>query len=121
MEPGALRKRFAFVSPDTAQDTTGEARKTFTTEVCRRWGSIKPLSGRQLALAQANTITSTATHEIVIRFDTALRGKLDYQIRYGSTDPADKPNPPRYFTINAILDTEEAHRELRITVTEVVE
>ena len=99
MEAGTLRKLLTIESPVPAQDNYGQDVPGYVF-VATVWGGIKTLSGRQLALAQANTITATSTHQIRIRLSTS-------------------PTPPRYFAIDAIDDPDERHRELVLTATEV--
>lgn len=109
MEAGTLNRRITFLAPTAVRDSYGEDDPTWA-EVCTVWASLKPLTGRQLALAQANTATSTATHEIRVRYRADLEGKVNFRVRYGE----------RSYSINSILNMEEANRELRIAATEVV-
>lgn len=109
MQAGKLYHRITFLSSTSTQNSVGETIPVWTTQVCTVWASIKPLSGKQLALAQANTVTSTATHEVVMRYHPAVVGQLNYRVKFGN----------RVFRVNSILDTEELGYELRLTVTEV--
>jgi SPP1 family predicted phage head-tail adaptor len=111
IEAGTLIHRIEFVAPVVTRDANNAAIIAWTNVICGAWASIKPLSGKQLAINQANTVMATATHEIRIRYNPQLVNKTTYRVKYQN----------RYFAINAILDTEERRFEMRLTVTEVVQ
>jgi SPP1 family predicted phage head-tail adaptor len=138
MESGQLRKLLTIESPVSAQDNYGQDVLGYVF-VATVWGSINTLSGRQLALSQANTITATSTHQIRIRYRTGLLPT--HRITYETsgtlfaymTDQqfavltsaqfaalvSTSPTPPRRFAIDTISDPEERHRELVLTATEI--
>jgi SPP1 family predicted phage head-tail adaptor len=121
IDPADLSRQVQFIAPTSAQDSSGENTPTWTNVIATVWAEIKPLTGRQLALAQANTITSTATHQVRVRYRTELVGQVNYRIQYAGGFTTDGSTAAvRYFRINSIVDTETAHMELLITATEVV-
>lgn len=79
------------------------------------WAAIKNLSGRQLALAQANTLTSTATHQISMHYLACLKANGKYRLRLPLSD-----GTFRTFSINNVNDPDNMHAELWLTATEVV-
>ena len=138
MEAGGLRKLLTIECPVPTQDNYGQDVPGYTF-VATVWGSIKTLSGRELALSQANTVTATSTHQIRIRYRAGLlpTHRITYEqsgtlfaymtdqefATLTSTQFAallsTSPTPPRYFAIDAIGDPDERHRELVLTVTEI--
>ena len=82
-------------------------------------GAIAPLSGRLLQLAQADATTATATNRITIRYRPDLTIYQRFVYAPEGTDEYGALVYPRYYRIDAIDDTDERHRELVCTVTEV--
>lgn len=139
MDGGALNKRLTIEAPTAARDEFGQDNPVWS-PVATVWAGIKPLSGRQLALAQANTITATSTHQVTIRYRPGL--KVTHRLKYEqgpvcfptmtaaqfaaltagqfAAMASSTETPIRYFSIDAINDTEERHRELVLTCTEDV-
>lgn len=114
IEAGKLRNRFTIEKPgDGTQNAYGENVSDWKTSRLA-WGELQTLSGRQLQLAQANTITSTATHQVVLRYaddiDT-VRTRLTLPKRDGSK---------RTFRINLLDNIGNLNKKLVLTVTEVV-
>lgn len=105
MKAGRLRHRITIQKATEAQDSTGQAVKTWST-FTRCWSEIVPLSGRELQAAQA--ISAEASHSIRIRHVDGITPK--HRIAYGS----------RVFDINGITDTNERGRELILTCRERV-
>lgn len=118
IQAGQLNKRITFQQNTGTQDATGQRIDAWA-DVITVWAAITPLSGKQLELARAQTVTSTATHQIRIRWNEALTNQLTYRVKYAAGfSPTDTAPVVRYFRINSILDTEERHFEMRLVVTE---
>ena len=66
---GRLRHRIAIQSESNVRDAMGGVTKGHST-VTTVWGSIRPISGRELVAAQQ--VDSRVTHEITIRYYSAL-------------------------------------------------
>ncbi len=61
------------------QDSFGQDVPTWT-DVATVWAAVQPLRGQNLALAQAFTLSQTATHKITIRYNSQLVGQNSYRI-----------------------------------------
>ncbi len=107
MRSGKLRHRICISRPHARLDSYGEDDPQWSV-VAERWASINQLGMRQQSLAQANTITTTATHEIRIRFFGGLL--VTDRVKFGT----------REFRINQIKNVEETNWEQVLIVTEVV-
>ena len=112
MEAGKLRKRIVIEAPIAHRDSHGQNVPIWTAQA-DVWCSIKQLSGRQIAMAGAKTITATATHEIRMRY----RADLTLQIGYHRLRMEGVTN--RAFSINQVLNIDERNAELVLTCTEV--
>lgn len=115
LNPGDFRHRVSIQASTTVRQADGgnvPTWATFATVSCE----IKPLAGRQLALAQASSITSTSTHQIRMRWrpDLEMNHRLLFRV------PAVQGSPGRVFAINSTNNTEERRVELVLTVTEQV-
>ena len=140
MEAGQLRKLITIEAPTTEQDEDGQDIPAWSTVAGPLWASIRTLSGRQLALSQANTITATSTHLVTIRYREGLQDtwRIVYDqigaIAFDEMDDGSFANltdaqfaslvgdivvKPRIFQIDAVNDADERHRSLAITCTEV--
>jgi SPP1 family predicted phage head-tail adaptor len=115
MEPGNLNKRVTIEAPSPSQNAYGEDEGKGWTYVAKVWCSIKTLSGRQLSLSQANTITATSTHQVTIRYRKRLLPT--HRLAYSQSG---SELPVRHFSIDAITDTDERHEELVLTCTEIL-
>lgn len=112
LQLGKMRDRFQVQSLTTTQDGYGENLPSWET-LCEVWGHLENLSGRQLQLAQADTITSTPTHILHMHYLPGLllgRNKFQLSLEDGTF---------RTFAINRFNDPDNEHAELHITVTEV--
>lgn len=141
MQAGKLRKRISIQAPTPVVNDHNENVPTWTTTT-KVWASINPLRGQLKALAQANTLTATATHEIRMRFGPDVRVGF-HRVLYGATfaeplvyqtltterylaldanDYRAMTTTPstigKVFTINSILDTDTDHDEIVILATE---
>lgn len=105
MQAGKLRHRVTFQNPPTAQNSTGQVTGSYTT-LATRWGSIEPLSGRELVNAQQ--ISAEVTHRIRVRWLSGIAPKV--RAVFGS----------RNFDILSVLNPEERKRELELLVREKV-
>jgi SPP1 family predicted phage head-tail adaptor len=136
---GKIRTRITFCSPTPARDEYGQDVPGWT-DIQTCWAYVKSLTGQNLALLQADTITTTATHQICIRYNGSLQTVIN-RIRIGqefsffdmtddeyealsdaqfnSMNDTASP-PPRYLTINSVHDVDEAKRELRFLATEIM-
>jgi SPP1 family predicted phage head-tail adaptor len=141
MNGGLLRHRIFLQSPSASQNTDGENVQSFTTYAVV-WANVVGLNGRQLALTQANTITSTATHSITIRYRKDIT--VTHQIAFANEisqptqcitgfdgltseafDCLTSNGEPivstaiKLFRINSIIDPDGRRRQLNIVATEV--
>jgi len=115
MRAGTLRRRLIIESPDRQRDSYGQNSPVWQ-ELATVFASINPLSGKQLAMALARTITSTATHEIRMRYTRQIPLKVGvHRLKVVA-----ESGRPRIFTLNAVLDVDDRHREWVLTCTEVV-
>lgn len=112
MEAGKLRKRIVIEAPIAHRDEDGQNVPIWTPQA-DVWCSVKQLSGRQIAMAGAKTITATATHEIRMRY----RADLTLQIGYHRLRIEGVKS--RAFALNQIVNVDERNTELVLTCTEV--
>lgn len=106
MNIGALRHRLTFKSTNTTADSFGEVSESPTTTVATVWGSINPLSGRELL--QAQQVQAEVTHRVRIRYRSGLDPSM--QIVFGT----------RTFDIVSIINLEERDREIEILCKELL-
>jgi len=112
MNFGRMRDRFSIRQPHQAQNAYGEDVGK-PKPVARLWGELRTLSGRQLQLAQANTITSTATHSVRMRFAAFVTVNTVLALpKVGGGQ--------RTFRINHVDNVNNLNAEMVLTVTEVV-
>ena len=104
MNIGKLRHRLALQSETQTQGATGEVTSTYATETTV-WGSITPLSGRELE--QAKQISEEITYKAVIRYYSGLT--TEYRISHDS----------RTFEIVNILNNEERDEYQTLMLKEV--
>lgn len=107
MNSGALRHRVTIQAQTAAQDRYGENLPTWA-DVATVWASVSQLTERQISEAQARMTTTTATHEIRMRYRPGL--SVTNRLVYAG----------RCFAINRIDDVDGRHRELTIIATEAV-
>lgn len=105
MRAGRLRHRLDFESPNTAVDSYGEATLEPWTLSTILWGSLEPLSGRELIAAQQ--AQAETTHRVRVRYEADIVPTM--RISYGG----------RYFQILSIINREERGRELEIMCKEL--
>jgi SPP1 family predicted phage head-tail adaptor len=103
MDAGKLRHRLSFQARAGWQDPeTGESLPGAWTDVVTVWGSVQPLSARELLAAQA--AQSVATKRIIIRFRPGIEPTMRIVHRgvvYDIVGPAleDKVSGLEYLTI----------------------
>ena len=100
---GELRHRLVIQARSTAQDSLGGQVATWTDLITVR-GAIKPLTGRELELAQA--IATETSHQVSLRY------------RPGVTAAQRLLYAGRIFNIHAVIDVEERHMKLELLVSE---
>jgi SPP1 family predicted phage head-tail adaptor len=98
MQAGALRHRLTIQAAPRVpvRDTTGAAVEVWE-DVAEVWGSVEPLSGRELMSAQQ--LNAELSHRVRLRYLPGLSPIM--QIRYGT----------RRFRLYSIVDPDERHRE----------
>jgi head-tail adaptor len=113
VEIGKMRDTFSIETPTTLQDKYNETQ----TDPINGWrqvsevrGYLRTLSGRQLQLAQASIITSTATHLISMRYTPDIN--IDTRLSLTAPDGS-----LTVYRINHIDDIDNRHVELLLTVT----
>ena len=89
---GSLRHRLALQSPTSTQADTGEVTNTYATSTTV-WGSMSPLSGRELEAA--HQINEVIEYKSVIRYNSSVT--TEWRISFDS----------RTFEIIHIADWEE--------------
>jgi SPP1 family predicted phage head-tail adaptor len=100
---GLLDKRVVIEAPPTSQDTFGGPTGTWTT-VATRWASIVPLQGREYHEARQHA--AAVDHRITLRYLPGIAPKQ--RVRYGA----------RLFDIEAVINVDEAGRELQLMAKE---
>lgn len=105
MQAGKLRHRLVIESYTQAVDIYGEPIPTWATLVTR-WGSVEPLSGRELL--QAQEIRAETTHRVRLRYYSGLRP--EQRIKFGT----------RYLHILAIINPRERNAEMELLCKEAV-
>jgi len=102
---GQLRHRLVFKALTQEQNEFGEATDTFTTYAIL-WGSIRPMSGRELENAQQ--ITGEKTHMVKIRYNSSVA--ITDRFTFDS----------RTFEVVYILDRDERNIYMEIMAKEIV-
>ncbi len=106
MQAGKLRHRVTIqqlVAGSPQRTATGQHDTTWT-DVTTVWAAVGPLSGRRLEAA--NATWSAVRVEILIRYRAGVTAGM--RVVYGG----------RYYLIEAIIDPQERHRELRLMCAE---
>jgi len=95
-------------SASESQGTTGELTKTWATDATV-WGSIEPLSARELV--QAQQIQSDITHRVTMRYRSDLTVTVEQRILFDST---------RVFEIISVLNRDERNEQLELLCKETM-
>lgn len=104
MRAGRLRHRVVIQTATEAQDTAGEAIKTWT-DAMTTWASVEPLSGRELLRAQE--VNAESTIRVRMRYNTHVSQTA--RLLVDST---------RILDINSVINTREIGRELELLCSE---
>jgi len=102
---GRRDRRIQIQQAAKAPDAAGQQIPTWSL-LAECWAAIEPLSGRELWAAKQSQ--ATVTHRITCPYVAGVTPRM--QIVSGG----------RTFTIDSVLDREEAHVELEILATEIV-
>lgn len=102
---GDLRHQVTIQQRATTQDALGGPSTTWTT-LCTTRAQISPLNGRELLAAQA--VQSEVSHNVVMRYRPGITAAM--RLIYAG----------RIFNIHAVIDDNEAHRQLSLTCSEGV-
>lgn len=103
---GPLRHRITIQQPaQGAPDSFGGRQNVFTT-FATVWGSIAPLSGREMDYARG--FDAQVSHRVIMRYVAGILPS--FRILYGS----------RTFSITAALNAEERNRMLTLYCTELI-
>lgn len=108
MRAGDLRHRVTFQSRSVSADSFGAQSEQWR-DVATVWADVSPLSGRELFAAQA--VNVEISHSVTIRYQAQFAGPkavAAMRILYGN----------RIFNIHSSMDTDERHRELKMTCSE---
>jgi len=90
---GALRHRILFQSVGSTVDSFGTTINTTPTTIATLWGSIEPISGREMDLI--HEVQAEVTHKVVIRYNSGI-------------DAADQfTHDSRVFNIESVRDADE--------------
>ena len=100
---GRLRHRVTIQGQTTAQDSYGEAVRTWA-DIASVWAEIAPIAGRELWAAQQTQ--ATTTHRITLRYRSDLTQSC--RLLFGT----------RIFGIDSIISPEEAGERLVVLCTE---
>ena len=104
MQAGRLRHRLVVQHEEESQDTYGGVTRTWTT-LDTVWGSVEPLSGKELIEAQQ--LDATLTHRIRIRYLANVTETC--RITFDS----------RTFEIQTVRNFSERNREMELLCKEV--
>jgi SPP1 family predicted phage head-tail adaptor len=112
MKAGKLRKRIQIQALPASPAMNSFNEPTFAdwATAATVWGSVEPLSGRELVFAAQ--VLADATHMVTIRYYRGLTAKM----RFLYVDDATGAN--RIFNIAFIKDVAEGHREMQCLCNE---
>ena len=114
MDVGALRHRVTLQTPGApVPDGDGGYTETWTTLGVRVPATVEPATARSLERIAANTVTSTASHLVTVRYLPGVTTKTRVTFHDGTTD--------RTFSVTGTHDPEERHRVLILECTEDVD
>jgi SPP1 family predicted phage head-tail adaptor len=102
---GSLRHRLDFKSVGSTTDSFGVTINTTPTTIATLWGSIEPISGRELELI--NAVQAEVTHKVVIRYNSGI-------------DASDQfTHDSRVFQIESVRDADERKAYMLILAKEL--
>jgi SPP1 family predicted phage head-tail adaptor len=105
MDIGKFRHQIAIQVNTPTQDSAGSWIDSWADEGAVVWGSIEPLSGRELLLAQQ--VKSDVSHKIRIRYKAGITSAK--RVRYQN----------RYFNIISVLNIQELNVYMEILAKEI--
>ncbi|MEG2289921.1 MAG: phage head closure protein [Clostridium sp.] len=73
MQAGELRDKLTFQELIGVQDSFGQTAETWT-DICKVWGNINPIAGREFFAAEK--INSEITHKIRIRYRKDIKPSM---------------------------------------------
>jgi SPP1 family predicted phage head-tail adaptor len=100
---GELRHQVVLQDRSPAQDSFGGQLQVWTDHITAR-AAVKPLTGRELEVAQA--IASETSHQVTLRYRAGITAAQ--RLLYAG----------RIFNIHAVIDVEERHIKLVLLVSE---
>ena len=106
MEPGKLRHRVTIEALSEAQSGQGDITETWATGTTV-WGSVEPLTGRELLNAQV--VYSDVTHRVRLRFKSGLSTR-GHRLKHRT----------RILHIGSIIDPTELNEQLELLCMERV-
>lgn len=109
MQAGKLRQKVTIqtlASASPQQDATGAPDQSWTAHLTDIWAAVEPLTARELLAAQE--FHAEVTTRIRIRYRSGITHLM--RVVFGT----------RYYDIKAVIDREEANRELELLCTEGV-
>jgi head-tail adaptor len=113
MDVGALEHRVTLQTAGTpVPDGNGGYTQTPTTLASRVPASVKPATPRDLERSVANTVQSSASHLVTVRYLTGVTTQTQLIFHDGATD--------RPMAISGMHDPDERHVFLVLACTEVV-
>lgn len=113
MDVGALRHRITLQTPGApVPDGDGGYTESWTTLGRRVPASVEPASARALERIAVNTVTSTASHVVTLRYLSGVTTKTRVVFHDGPTD--------RTLSVTGYHDPQEKHRVLILECVEDV-
>jgi SPP1 family predicted phage head-tail adaptor len=109
---GYLRHRVTLETPTTVPDGEGGFTETWAVLGLRIPAAVEPATARELERVAANTVTTTASHLVTIRYLPGVTTKTRVTFHDGPTN--------RILSIEGTHDDEERHRMLILQCTEAV-
>jgi len=105
MNPGKLNRRITIQQlPDNVDQFNTPEPDTVWRDVARVWAAVEPLSGREYIILQ--NVSAEVTTRIKMRYRPGI--KPDMRVLYAG----------RVYDIHAVLDIEEAHKEMHLMCVE---
>lgn len=112
MNIGTLRHRVSLQTTTEVPDGLGGSTQIPVTLASRVPASVEPATARSLERVAANTVTSTASHLVTIRYVRGVTTKTSLVFHDGTTD--------RPMAIEGIHDPSEKHVALVLECAEAV-
>lgn len=114
MQIGSLRHRVTLQTPAApVPDGDGGYTQAVTTLASRLPASVEPATAKSLERVVANTVASTASHLVTLRYLAGVTTAAQLVFHDGTTD--------RPMAITGVHDTDERHIELVLECAEAVQ